>query len=81
MGIRDQVLGNVDALIAHRQGVPDSAELIAAIAGTRRTWITTNQTTAGLGGIRTGLGSRTRGREYAIHPDGSRASESDRPWS
>lgn len=68
-GIRDQVLGNVDAFIAHRQVVPESAELLAAIAGTRGAWVTTHQTGGGFGATRTGLGSRTRGREYAIHPD------------
>jgi conjugal transfer pilus assembly protein TraD len=68
-GIRDQVLGNVDVFIAHRQVVPESAELLAAIGGTRGAWITTQQTADGLGVMRTGLGSRTRGREYAIHPD------------
>ncbi|MBV9512809.1 MAG: TraM recognition domain-containing protein [Mycobacteriaceae bacterium] len=68
-GIRDQVLGNVDAFIAHRQVVPESAELLASIGGTRGAWITTQQTGDGLGAMRTGLGSRTRGREYAIHPD------------
>ena len=65
-GIRDQVLGNLDVIIAHRQAVPESAEMVAAIAGTRGAWITTQQTGAGLN---TGLGSRTRGREYKIHPD------------
>ncbi len=34
----EQVLGNLSVLIAHRQVVPDSAELIARIAGTRGTW-------------------------------------------
>ena len=42
---------------------------MAAIAGTRGAWITTHQTGNGIGAIRTGLGSRTRGREYRIHPD------------
>jgi conjugal transfer pilus assembly protein TraD len=68
-GIRDQILGNVDAFIAHRQVVPESAELLAAIAGTRGAWVTTHQTGGGFSAVRTGLGSRTRGREYAIHPD------------
>ena len=68
-GIRDRILGNLDVLVAHRQVVPDSAELVAAIAGTRGAWITTHQTGNGIGAIRTGLGSRTRGREYRIHPD------------
>lgn len=34
----DQVLGNLSVLIAHRQVVPGSAELIASIAGRRGTW-------------------------------------------
>ena len=34
----EQVLGNLSVLIAHRQVVPDSAELIASIAGTRGAW-------------------------------------------
>jgi hypothetical protein len=68
-GIRDRILGNLDVLVSHRQVVPDSAELVAAIAGTRGAWITTHQTGNGIGAIRTGLGSRTRGREYRIHPD------------
>jgi conjugal transfer pilus assembly protein TraD len=68
-GIRDQVLGNLDVVISHRQAVPESAELIAQIAGTRGAWITTHQTGDGIGGLRTGLGSRVRGREYVIHPD------------
>src|SRR5205807_9127860 len=58
----EQVLGNVGALIAHRQSVPDSAELVAGIAGTRGAWITSERT--GGGGT-----TRTRGREYLIHPD------------
>jgi conjugal transfer pilus assembly protein TraD len=63
------VTGNLDLLIAHRQNMPDSAELIAGIAGTRGTWITTQQTHAPTAGLLTGMGSRSRGREYMIHPD------------
>jgi conjugal transfer pilus assembly protein TraD len=36
----DQVLGNLANLIAHRQVVPDSAELIARLAGARGVWRT-----------------------------------------
>jgi hypothetical protein len=68
-GIRDRILGNLDVLSSHRQVVPESAETVAAIAGTRGAWITTHQTGNGIGAMRTGLGSRTRGREYRIHPD------------
>jgi hypothetical protein len=34
----EQVLGNLSVLIAHRQVVPDSAELIASMAGRRGAW-------------------------------------------
>jgi hypothetical protein len=38
--LKDQVLGNLTTPIAHRQLIPDSAEQIAAIAGTQGTWVT-----------------------------------------
>ena len=49
--------------------MPASAEMIAAIAGTRGAWITTQQTHTPAAGLLAGLGSRSRGREYVIHPD------------
>jgi hypothetical protein len=55
--------------MAGRQNMLASAEMIAAIAGTRGAWITTQQTRAPAAGLLTGLGSRSRGREYVIHPD------------
>jgi conjugal transfer pilus assembly protein TraD len=68
VGLREQVLWNVEALIAHRQNVPESAELIAAMAGTRPVWVTTQQTEEGLISNNTsGKGTRRRGYEYAIH--------------
>jgi type IV secretory pathway TraG/TraD family ATPase VirD4 len=36
----EQVLGNLSSLIVHRQGVPESAELVALLAGSRGTWRT-----------------------------------------
>ena len=66
----EQVLGNVETVIAHRQSVPDSAELIAQIAGTRLSWTRTDQLA---NGIATGRSTRTRGREYVIHPDAIKA--------
>ncbi len=61
----DQVLGNLSALIVHRQVVPDSAALIATIAGTRAGWS---------GAVRPdGEVTRTRTRELALHPDRIRA--------
>jgi hypothetical protein len=56
----EQVLGNLTSLIAHRQVVPDSAELIARVAGTRGAWRTSWS--------RDGRASRTRTRELLIAP-------------
>jgi TraM recognition site of TraD and TraG/Type IV secretion-system coupling protein DNA-binding domain len=67
--VLNQTAGNLEVLIAGRQNLPDSAEMIAAIAGTRGAWITTQQTHTPAAGLLTGLGSRSRGREYVIHPD------------
>ncbi|MGA2470571.1 MAG: type IV secretion system DNA-binding domain-containing protein [Solirubrobacteraceae bacterium] len=62
----DQVLGNVECVIAHRQSAPDSAELVARIAGTQEVWAKTEQLSHSLA---TGRATRTLGREYVIHPD------------
>ncbi len=67
--LREQTLGNVATVIAHRQNVPESAELIAAVAGTRPVWVTTQQTEQGF--FNTGpsdRGTRRRGYEFEIHP-------------
>jgi conjugal transfer pilus assembly protein TraD len=66
--LREQVLGNVGALIAHRQNVPESAELIAAVAGTRPAWVTVQHTSSRLVRRPTGGGSRKRVHEQIIHP-------------
>jgi type IV secretory pathway TraG/TraD family ATPase VirD4 len=54
----EQVLGNLSAVIAHRQVVPASAELLCRLAGTRGAWRTSRQD-----GGRT---SRTRTREALL---------------
>ena len=67
--LREQTLGNVASVIAHRQNVPESAELIAAMAGTKPVWVTTQQTEQGLiAAGPSGRGSRRRGYEFEIHP-------------
>jgi hypothetical protein len=68
-GILAQVAGNIEVLVCGRQNIPASAEWVADFAGTRGAWITTQQTQAPAAGLLTGLGSRSRGREYVIHPD------------
>jgi conjugal transfer pilus assembly protein TraD len=67
--LREQTLGNISTLIAHRQNVPASAQLIAAMAGTTPRWITTQQTEDRLfGAIHSGRGSRRRAHELDVHP-------------
>jgi hypothetical protein len=56
-------------VIAHSQNVPEPAELIAAVAGTKPIWVTTRQTEDGLlTAGPSGRGSRRRGYKYEIHP-------------
>jgi conjugal transfer pilus assembly protein TraD len=43
----EQVLGNLSVLIAHRQVVPSSAELIERVAGSRDTWRVTRHSDGG----------------------------------
>jgi conjugal transfer pilus assembly protein TraD len=67
--LREQTLGNVEAVIAHRQNVPESAELLSAMAGTRAAWITTQQTEQGfMTAGPSGRGTRRRGYEFEVHP-------------
>jgi hypothetical protein len=54
----EQVIGNLSVLIAHRQVVPDSVELIASLAGTRGAWRVSRY---GSGGT-----TRTRVREEML---------------
>jgi conjugal transfer pilus assembly protein TraD len=74
-GFRDQVLGNVAVLVAHRQNVPDSAELIARMIGTDTVWHHTYQTEEvrhvlfGKRESRTGLGTVREVEEFRIHPN------------
>jgi type IV secretory pathway TraG/TraD family ATPase VirD4 len=57
----EQVMGNLSVLIAHRQVVPASAELITSLAGTRGAWRTSRH---GDGRI-----TRTRTRENVLGSD------------
>jgi hypothetical protein len=52
--LHDQVMGNLSSLIAHRQVVPASAELIASMTETRGVWRTSHHSD----------GRHTRTREY-----------------
>ena len=57
----EQVLGNLTSVIAHRQVVPASAELIARLAGSRGAWRTTVSSD--------GRSTRTRVSEPLIGPE------------
>ncbi len=57
----EQVLGNISLLLAHRQVVPESAELLSRLAGTRGYWRVSWST-----GRRT---TRTRASEPVLDPE------------
>jgi hypothetical protein len=57
----EQILGNLSVLIAHRQVVPASAELIAAVAGSRGAWRIARHSD--------GRTTRTRVREAVLEPN------------
>jgi type IV secretory pathway TraG/TraD family ATPase VirD4 len=57
----EQILGNLSVLIAHRQVVPESAELIASVAGRRGTWKVSRHSD--------GRTTRVRAREPKLDPD------------
>jgi conjugal transfer pilus assembly protein TraD len=65
----DQVLGNLAALVAHRQAVPASAELVAEMAGHRGVWIVTRRESGPSGRGRRDGSSRTRGSEPVLDAD------------
>ncbi|MFI4993429.1 MAG: type IV secretory system conjugative DNA transfer family protein [Solirubrobacterales bacterium] len=68
--LRDQVIGNLASVIAHRQTVPESAEMIAQIAGSKPVWLSTQQTQhVAFGSPESGRGSRRRGQEPNIDPN------------
>jgi len=69
-GLRDQVLGNTAIKIAHRQDVPASAQTIAQIAGTERTWEQTYQIGRGpLGRFDTSRGTQRQVEQFIVHPN------------
>jgi conjugal transfer pilus assembly protein TraD len=67
----EQVLGNLSVLIAHRQVVPGSAELISNIAGRRGAWRVSAHSD--------GRSTRVRGQEPVLEPQ--RVMHLDRGWS
>jgi hypothetical protein len=59
--LQEQVLGNLTSVIAHRQAVPASAELIARLSGSRGAWRTTVSSD--------GRTTRTRVSEPVVGPE------------
>lgn len=72
----DQVLGNTQVKIIHRQDVPESAERMAKVAGTKTGWHETfrieHEVFAGrqIGhGRKVGEGSMTKVEQFRVHPN------------
>lgn len=78
-GFDEQIVGNVEWILAGRQNNPSSAETVAAIAGTDEVWIHTFQTDDNAFrsnapfGRESGMGTRHRGREFVVSPDAIKA--------
>jgi hypothetical protein len=70
-GLADQLLGIPGTKIAHRQDLPQSAKMIAEIAGTERVWEHTYHTDrrALLPDRDTGRGTRRQVERYRVDPD------------
>ncbi len=73
-GLRDQVLGNTDLKLAHRQDVPASAQTVAELGGTYKAWDRTYRTGGGLIGEAmigggSGPGSRRIVDRYIVEPN------------
>ncbi|MBA1336493.1 MAG: hypothetical protein HPY66_2928 [Firmicutes bacterium] len=64
--LMEQVLGNTNIKIIHRQDVPASAELLSSLIGTREDMSITRQIDqAGM----TGMGTVSEQRSFIVHPD------------
>ena len=74
-GFDEQIVGNVEWILAGRQNNPTSAETVAGLAGTEEVWVHTFQTDdIALRGRapfprESGMGTKHRGREFIVSPD------------
>jgi type IV secretory pathway TraG/TraD family ATPase VirD4 len=69
-GLRDQVLGNTEIKLAHRQEVPRSAQTIAEIVGTEKAWEETERIGGSLlTGYPVTRGTRREVERFVIHPN------------
>ncbi|MGA8744332.1 MAG: TraM recognition domain-containing protein [Solirubrobacterales bacterium] len=67
--LTEQVLANVEFIIAHRIGDPDSAERFARMGGTVPAWSMTQRVDASGMALPNGEGTRTRQRDFLVLPD------------
>jgi type IV secretory pathway TraG/TraD family ATPase VirD4 len=69
-GLREQLVGNAAVKIVHRQDVPDSAVMVAQMAGTELVWERTFQSGAGpLGRYATRGSTRRQVERFIVHPN------------
>ncbi len=68
-GFRDQVLGIVGVKIAHRQDVPESAEMVAKMAGTQWVWEETRHVRSLLNPGTGPRASRRQVERFLVHPN------------
>ncbi len=70
-GFDEQLIGNVDAVLAGRQNNPDSAELVSRLAGSEEAWVHTLETRRRLGRAprATGFGNARLERRPVLSPD------------
>jgi type IV secretory pathway TraG/TraD family ATPase VirD4 len=68
-GVRDQVLGNTAVKLILRQDVPESANLVAQLAGTEKVWEETRQIGGSIFGSFPPGGTRREAEEFIIHPN------------
>ena len=68
-GVRDQVIGSTALKLILRQDVPESAQTVAQITGTRRAWEETRQIGGTLFPGPPGRGTRRQVEEFVVHPN------------
>ncbi|MGB7587299.1 MAG: helicase HerA-like domain-containing protein [Solirubrobacterales bacterium] len=67
--LTEQVIANVEFTVAHRIGDPDSAELLARMAGTAPAWSMSERVSGTARVESEERGTRTRTRELRVDPD------------
>jgi hypothetical protein len=65
----EQIISNVEYIVAHRVADADAAERLARVGGTEPDWTLTERVDGAGGSVARGEGTRTRGREFRVGPD------------